>query len=421
MLSGKNVRVQCYTEVVFKSKAKDKQRPDGLIIVTRGSKTWSAIIEAKIGNNELDKDQIERYLDLARQHHIDAVITISNQFAPLPNHHPVKISRQKTRTVKLIHYSWLHILTRADLVASKKRVDDPGAKVYSAGARALLRSQGVRDYVSNPEWPSGWKKVCVNNPKQRDYPRGRRVGNRSDIELASVIEVPIALSFGPHWARLVEIDLSRARAKDPELNFKEDVSSLVGDKVLAAEFRIPNAAANLSIQADFRRRTVTYGMALGRAEGRESTDEAGQLVAPPAKGNRAGQDLRPVELATANSVRNGPTGRRDRGHTSPDPGQWFKDLPKTLEVIRVHDLMGKYSGAQTFVDLVGAGSQEFYRQIGQNLNKWVPKPPRVKTERKVKADQVPDGAKPSSPLHPAEHENRLTAFSWLKPNRNDEN
>ena len=418
MLSGKNVRVQCYTEVVFKSKAKDKQRPDGLIIVTRGSKTWSAIIEAKIGNNELDKDQIERYLDLARQHHIDAVITISNQFAPLPNHHPVKISRQKTRTVKLIHYSWLHILTRADLVASKKRVDDPEQK-YILRELEHYFGHKVSGITLVPRMASGWKKVCVNIQNSVTI----RVGDESVIEAISswhqLLKV-LSLSLSAALGELVEIDLSRARAKDPELNFKEDVSSLVGDKVLAAEFRIPNAAANLSIQADFRRRTVTYGMAL------DAPKDASRPTKPV---NWLLRQLRGIEpdkiYVRSNWPRRIPSvtvplvdAIEDTQALIPDN---VKDLPKTLEVIRVHDLMGKYSGAQTFVDLVGAGSQEFYRQIGQNLNKWVPKPPRVKTERKVKADQVPDGAKPSSPLHPAEHENRLTAFSWLKPNRNDEN
>ncbi len=54
-------------------------RPNNLLIITMGSRTWSASIESKIGNAELRRDQLEEYLDLAREVGIDAVITISNQ------------------------------------------------------------------------------------------------------------------------------------------------------------------------------------------------------------------------------------------------------------------------------------------------------------------------------------------------------
>ena len=38
--------------------------PDGLIQVSRGGKSWTALVEVKTGSAELRKDQIEHYLDV---------------------------------------------------------------------------------------------------------------------------------------------------------------------------------------------------------------------------------------------------------------------------------------------------------------------------------------------------------------------
>ena len=59
-------------------------RPDGLIVVQRGTYRWAAFVEAKIGGPTLEKEQIERYLRLARDNSVDALLTISNESPPPP-------------------------------------------------------------------------------------------------------------------------------------------------------------------------------------------------------------------------------------------------------------------------------------------------------------------------------------------------
>lgn len=54
---GTRSKIDCYTEVVFEKCPNElKIRPDGLLIFTVGSRSWSAIIEAKIGNSRLEED-----------------------------------------------------------------------------------------------------------------------------------------------------------------------------------------------------------------------------------------------------------------------------------------------------------------------------------------------------------------------------
>jgi hypothetical protein len=67
MRLGARARIDCYTEVAFRaSSGALKLRPDGLIVVTTGSKRWSALVEAKIGRAALDEQPVTGYVQLAK-------------------------------------------------------------------------------------------------------------------------------------------------------------------------------------------------------------------------------------------------------------------------------------------------------------------------------------------------------------------
>ena len=91
---GKRASAQAWTEVTFSSdpKLSKSDRPDGLLIIDTGRKKWTALIEAKIGNSKIDEDQIKRYIQIAKDNKIDAIITISNEFTALPDHSPIPVS-----------------------------------------------------------------------------------------------------------------------------------------------------------------------------------------------------------------------------------------------------------------------------------------------------------------------------------------
>src|SRR4051794_27933102 len=82
--------VHCYIEVPFELNDK-RLFPDGLIRVTRGAKSWTALVEVKTGANKLATEQIENYLDIAREQNYDALLTISNEIPPVAGAHPTKV------------------------------------------------------------------------------------------------------------------------------------------------------------------------------------------------------------------------------------------------------------------------------------------------------------------------------------------
>ncbi len=55
------------------------------------------------------------FLDVAREHEYDAVVTISHQVATTPGVHQVAVDKRKTRKVDLVHLSWNRIHTEAKI------------------------------------------------------------------------------------------------------------------------------------------------------------------------------------------------------------------------------------------------------------------------------------------------------------------
>ena len=102
---GKRSKLEAWTEAGPAGK-KGANRPDGRIEVksTHGH-TWVALLEAKIGKAALDNAQIESYLAEARAAGATALITVSNDFAVLANHHPT-FRGKIPKGVTLLHWSW---------------------------------------------------------------------------------------------------------------------------------------------------------------------------------------------------------------------------------------------------------------------------------------------------------------------------
>jgi len=97
-------KVQTFIEVPFRIDGKSI-RPDGVIAVARGGKTWGAIVEAKTAGASLDPQQIDAYLDLARELEFHAVLSISNQYVTSSTEYPIEVDRRKLRKVRLHHWS----------------------------------------------------------------------------------------------------------------------------------------------------------------------------------------------------------------------------------------------------------------------------------------------------------------------------
>lgn len=377
---GKRIHIECYTEVVFKSSESGKNsRPDGLIVIKGGSKTWVALVESKIANNQLSQEQVEEYIDLARRHGIDSVITISNQFATIPTHHPIKINKKKLRSVQLFHFSWLSLVSKAILISDNKVLEDAEQSFILNELVQYLNheSSGVSALA---KMHSDWKESCTN------IQQGVALSKNSDIvrntvsswhQLQRHLSLKLSMSIGSQ----VTIHLNRQRANDAELNLQEDCATLSHKNQLDTDFVVKNAASNLHFCADFSRRTVTVSMKL------EAPKDKSRATAPI---NWLTRQLKEVEteltyirvhwpgriLMTSATLQEA----IDDPIVLLPPGE--KVLPSYMEVARVIDLAGKFKGARTFVEISWNELESFYRDVGQHLSKWIPKAPKIKDPEK---------------------------------------
>ena len=112
-------------EVPFETSDGRTVRPDRLICISRGQRSWTVLVEVKTGNNDLGREQVEAYLDVARDQGFDAVLTISNQIASAAGLHPVEVDGRKVRKVALHHISWAEIVSAVVLQRVHRGVADP--------------------------------------------------------------------------------------------------------------------------------------------------------------------------------------------------------------------------------------------------------------------------------------------------------
>lgn len=382
---GKRSRIETYTEIVFKNeKVQIKDRPDGLIILTTGSKEWRALVEAKVGNSELGADQVEKYRDLAKDHGLDCVITISNQFATLPEHHPVEDVRKSRSKIPVFHWSWMSILTTTDILLNRDSVADEDQRLLLNELRRFLthESAGVKGF---DRMPPEWAEI------NRLVSAGGRIPAKS-LEAAIVLDAwhqetrDLSLILSRQTETAVQERLPKKHKADPAQRRKDELQILREDGQLMSFLDVPDAAAPVEVVADIRRRTIEIGMSLRAPEDRVSSRA------------RVNWLLRQIKTDKTDDifVRMTWPGRSEStqfqlSELISDPTVCEKDK-NGLQVTKFHIFISRRVGAKftqqvNFIKELEDVVPFFYREIGQNLQEWRKPPPKIKSDRS-EADDV---------------------------------
>lgn len=386
---GVRAKVYGFTEIVPKSKDATKLRPDGLVVVETGRSTWSAIIEAKIGNNPLSVQQIESYIDLARLIGCDAIITISNQFATLPTHHPVPISKSKLGKIGLYHFSWLALVAKAVLLAKNREVDDP--------EQAFILDELIR-YLQHPksgvslltEMGPGWKTTCSQILQGMKLSKSApNIAQAVDSwqQLTRYLSLQLTLAV----SKSVSISLTRAQSKEAESRIKAHVDELTSQHSLTDLFEIPNAAGKLRLSANFSRRALDFSMAISSPKTNKfSTAPINWLLR-----QIQSEDAKVLIRAswpgrTADTMEFVSKLRIDPSLLVP---QGCNSLPTGLEVVKVVDLAGSFEQKRKFVEVAQSELIKFYRDIGQHLRNWVPPAPKIKPGESTQVESPSEEAR----------------------------
>lgn len=264
-------KIEAFVEIPFKTDAGLTVRPDGLIGVTRAGRTWWALVECKIADQQLTADQMEAYLDLARLVGIDAVLSISNHYTTTSSQYPIQIDRKKLRKVSIHHWSWVRVLTEAEVQKQYRGVRDPDqAYILGELIRYLSdpRSGVVQFDDMGPSWTAVREGARLHSLRKSDA-HVSAIASRWD-ELVRFLSLDLTKELGRDVKDLLRREESTAVARHQSLR-----DSLASKGRLYAELQIPHAAGPLEVVADLGSRQVIVSTLVdapheGRSRGRIS-------------------------------------------------------------------------------------------------------------------------------------------------------
>jgi len=367
-------KIEAFVETPFKIEGGKTIRPDGLIGVTRAGRTWWALVECKIADQPLTPEQMESYLDLARATGMDAVLSISNHYTTDSSDYPIAIDKKKLRKVSIHHWSWVRVLTEAEVQKQHRGVKDPD--------QAYLLDELIR-YLSDPR--SGVVQFDDMGPSWTKVREGARVRTfgKSDPDVAAVAN---------RWdelLRFLSLDLTKELGRDvKQLQRRQEATAVARHEALRksladtgrlyADLQIPDTAGPLEVVADLRSRQIAVSTELvapkeGQSRGRLSWLLRQLQKAPP--------DLVvEVQLARTSLTLSAPLGAiRD------DPTIVLPDRTREIRAFRLslrRDLgLNRQAGRGSFIDSILTNVKTFYGEILQQLTAWKPRAPQLPATR----------------------------------------
>lgn len=375
---------ECYIEVPFVLGDK-RLYPDGLIRVTRGAKSWVALVEVKTGSNTLEAVQLENYLDIAREHSFDAVLTISNEIPAVAGQHPTKVDKRKLKRVELHHLSWSQVLTEAVVQKEFRGVADPDqAWILGELIRYLEhRKSGALEFDDMGEAWVGVRDQVVAGTLRPNDKGVTEVVARFDALLRFA-----SLQLGRKLGTEVMPVLSRKEAADASLRTQAMVAELCKSGQLIGTVRIPDTVGDLVITADLRAGRITCHVDVDSPREGRATTRVNWLV-------RQLKDAPPTARVEAFAAHaRGSSAAELLGAVRDDPGRLVADPSKELRSFRValSVPMGakRGRGRGCFIDSVLVAIDDFYLRVLGSLRAWSAAPPKLRpihpSEPEIEAD-----------------------------------
>lgn len=372
---GKRATVEAFTEVKFEQSRHPDRRPDGLIVVKTGKTVWRALVEAKIGSQKLEKEQVETYLAVARDVQADALITISNDFVASPDQHPLDVDKRLLRKTDLFHISWFSFLTALSLLQNNEGISDNDHEfVLGELERFLVHpSAGLQRFT---RMPPSWKDIL-------ERIRGGLTISKNSDEVRDVVESwhaelrDLCLLLSRRTGTLVELKLPKKLKFDPAARLASDSSSIASGGLLSASISIPNTAGTLEIEADLTSRTLRAFTQL--AAPKDKARQASRLNWLTKQLQDTGREDIMVQsfwpgraLVIENSL--AASTNSPEVHSHPDR----KLLPHSFAVTMRNEDGRKFAGTVGFITALEELTIDFYDVVLSQLKSWQAPPPKLR-------------------------------------------
>lgn len=404
LAGGPAGKLDCYAEVPYEDRSQVPPvalRPDGLLVAKRAGKTWRCFLEVKVGSNALEREQIEKYLQLARQEEVSALITISNEAAINGGLPFTGVSKNLLKGVTVVHLSWERLLSEARLLRGQDRVADADQQ--------WILDEWIQ-YVSDPA--SKIVDPPSLGPRFGDLLTAAKEGNLAGVALA-VREVcgnwdgflqKVADRLRADLHVEVSAAMTSAERQDNELRLRNLQNIAVSEGRLTGTLKVKNAASDITIDILLSARAVRFGIEVkAPSEGRQltrlkwMTKQLGK--APPEALLHVDWDQRKLksQARVADALMDAACLTRDV-HLQPIPAD---AMPRAFSVEWTQDLQ-RGKGKAVVLDGVMADLEKFYALVVEGIAAFVPRAPKLPAPAEpVPSAKVGTSGEPETPAESA--------------------
>lgn len=251
-LNAPRGRISTFAEVQLKDADGKLSIPDGAIVVERGKTLWRCLLEVKTSGAPLKAEQINRYLDMAREHGFDAVLSISNQITARPEESPVAVDGRRVRKVGLFHLSWWRVLTEAIVQHRFRGIEDEDQAWILGELIAYLDHEksgasGFQDM--GDKWVSVRNGAAAGTLRPNN-PEAREVAERWD-QFVDYLSLGLSQDLGR------DVKPVRPRKQTSEARLDATAKELAEAGTLQGTIKVPDAVGPIIVQADLRTRKVS--------------------------------------------------------------------------------------------------------------------------------------------------------------------
>lgn len=383
----KGGQLYVFTEISFKDFS--DSRLDGLILIVKnGIIKDAAFLEMKNGSNELDVQQVEKYINIAKAFSIPRIITISNQFVSVPTQSPIKV--KKPKNITLYHLSWSYILTLAHLLLfeNDNNIDDEDQAEIMKEVLTYLEDPQSR-VCGFSQMKPGWKDVVDN------IVAGKQL-EKSDTTVEETViswhqeERDMALKLSRLLGVLVKSGFSRY-SLNLEERLENDIKHLLKHNYLNSVFKIKGAVSEIIVKGLFQRRLIEMSIVLQAPQDKKTRGQLGWLIRQFDKCRkkeeatfRKIEDMLWVDIIYKRKTKFDSTRLKNIETATIKSDQEIKEF----RVLYRKDLGKVFASRRKFVEAIEGMLIDYYSSVVQNLTKWLPSAPKINADT-VDMDVMP--------------------------------
>jgi hypothetical protein len=364
-------RIGTFAEVQLKDADGKLSIPDGAIVSERGQARWRALVEVKTGSADLTGEQVGRYVDMAKEHQFDALITISNQITARPGDLPYTVDRRKLRRVPVYHLSWWLIITTAVVQHRHRGVADPD--------QAWILGELIAYLDHENSGASGFEDMGESWVRVRD---GARQGTLRATDKEARAVAARWEQFVDYLALGLSQDLGRdvlpirPRGQTVDERTEALVQDLARAGVLSAGLRVPDAAGPVAMEVNLQAQQVTTSITVDAPRDGRPLSRINWLirqlgtVAADVRIETSFAGSRETSALLLGEAREYPQRLLSAAEARREPRAFSLAVTRRMGAGR-----GKAQGS--FVRETRRQVFDFYGDIVQNLKAWQPRAPKL--------------------------------------------